>query len=207
VVLSQANEIFALDVADGARHPIVPSIYYVTNISIVPPYIVLPEVDAEVHVINVETWADENVTKHKALQYMAASDGTHVVWVDYRYLPPDNPTPEIALYNLADKTTTRITHHASGKWYPTVEGDWVAWMDDRDSVHPNAPLGTPLDRFDIYGYNLKTKKEYHLVDNSPGKVSKLYPRRPRLHRGKIYVVGKPGKDIPSQLFEFTLPEP
>ena len=89
----------------------------------------------------------------------------------------------------------------------TVEGDWVAWMDDRDSSAVNASIDTPRDRFDIYGYNLATRQEVHLAGNEAGDITKLYPVLPQLHGGKLYVVGNNdlGDFTNSQLYEFLVP--
>ncbi|MBI4951662.1 MAG: hypothetical protein HY908_06485, partial [Myxococcales bacterium] len=49
---------------------------------------------------------------------------------------------------------------------------------------------------DIYGYNLNTKKEYHVLGNQAGTLPEsahgphgLLPVVPRLYQGKLYVVG------------------
>jgi hypothetical protein len=192
----------------GSAHTIAHSIYDVSQVSIVPPYVVLPEADGEVHAIHLDDWTDENLTNDDAKQYMAASDGKRVVWIDYKYLT--NPeVPEVVVYDFATKAAKRITFSEkkpSNKWHPTIEGDWVAWTDDRDSEAPNTSIDNPRDRLDIYGYNLKTNQEVHLVGNTAGEINFLYPALPRLHRGKLYVLGQSGKYSP-QYFEFQLPAP
>lgn len=205
LVFGQANQLFVLDTADNSRHPIADSLYYVTNVSVVSPYIVFPKADGEIHLIDVRNWSDTNVSNDPALQYMAASDGKRIVWVDYRYFS-DHSVPEVVVYDIASKKMTRVTSSEkkpSNKFHPTVEGDWIAWSDDRDSAAPGAPIDTPRDRLDVYGYNLVTKKEYHLVGNEAGEIKHFYPILPRLHRGRLYVVGRSPKN--RQLFEFTLP--
>ncbi|MEJ7733267.1 MAG: hypothetical protein WKG00_29245 [Polyangiaceae bacterium] len=211
VVVSQNNGFYVLDVADGSRHPLADSLYFVTEISVFDPYIVLPEADGDVYVMDTRTWSKTNVTSDPALQYMASSDGKRIAWIDYRY-STDGTAAEVVVYDIQSKQLIRVTStqaSPSGKFYPTVEGDWVAWMDDRDSSAVNASIDTPRDRFDIYGYNLTSKQETHLVGNQAGEVTKLYPVLPQLHQGKIYVVGneKVAPDVYYvQLYEFLLPE-
>lgn len=207
VVVGQAGKLFVIDMADNSQHPIANSLYYVTNVSVVSPYIVLPEADGEIHLIDVRDWSDTNVSNDPALQYMAASDGKRIVWVDYRYFS-DRSVPEIVVYEIASRKITRITfseERPSNKFHPTIEGDWIAWNDDRGSDAPGASIDTPRNRLDVYGYNLATKKEHHLVGNKVGEIERFYPILPRLHRGKLYVVGQSPKN--RQLFEFTLPAP
>ncbi len=205
LVIGEGSKLFTVDTADGSRHLIANSFYYVTNVSVVNPYIILPEADEEIHLIDVRDWSDTNVSSDPALQYMAASDGKRIVWVDYRY-SLSHSVPEIVVYGIASKEITRITfseERPSNKFHPTIEGDWIAWNDDRDSGAPNSSIDTPRDRLDVYGYNLATKKEYHLVGNRAGEIEHFYPLLPRLHRGKLYVVGRSPQN--RQLFEFTLP--
>ena len=62
---------------------------------------------------------------------------------------------------MSTQAMTRVTHSdakPSNKWYPTIDGDWVAWIDDRDSDAPDSSMDTPRDRLDIYGYNLATQR-------------------------------------------------
>jgi hypothetical protein len=158
--------------------------------------------------VDVRDWSKTSVSSDNALQYQASSDGKRIVWIDFRY-SADGTAGEVVTYDIATKETTRVTDTQAaptGKFNPTVLGDWVAWMDDRDSSAVNASLDTPRDRFDIYGYNLVTKQEVHLVGNDAGAIAKLYPRNPQLHNGKLYVVGNNIEAHNAQMYEFSLPE-
>lgn len=156
---------------------------------------------------------------------MPATDGRTVVWIDQRYhagADPENPNnQEVVAYDIATKTTTRITFtdnaKPSAKWNPDVEGDWVAWTDDRDSDFPNSTQDIPKNRADIYGYRLDLKREFHLLGNHAGTLTEdehnlgsgLQPRNPRLHRGKLYVIGAYPDDGNAhlQVWEIALPQP
>ncbi|MBI4950416.1 MAG: hypothetical protein HY908_00135, partial [Myxococcales bacterium] len=164
---------WALDLRDGSKHTFATSNWLVWNYSLNEPYIVLSEGDGEVHLIDVRDWSDTNVTNDPALQWMAASDGKTIVWIDQRYHPGGGlETPanqEVVAYDIETKVTTRLTFTdpaaPSAKWDPSVEGDWVVWWDDRDSDAPNTMTDVVKNRVDIYGYNLNTKKEYHVLGN------------------------------------------
>ena len=217
--------LWALDLRDGSKHTFATSSWLVSNISLAEPYIVLSEGDGEVHLIDVRDWSDTNVTNDPAIQWMAASDDKTIVWIDQRYHEggtlekPANQ--EVVAYDIATKTTTRLTFtdpvaKPSAKWDPDVEGDWVVWWDDRDSDVPNGGIGDVRNRLDIYGYNLKTKQEYHVLGNQAGTLPEsvhgphgMMPTSPRLHDGKLYVVGLYTVDgsIKNTLWEFDLPAP
>ena len=217
---------WALDLRDGSRHTYATSSWLVTNVSLAEPYIVLSEGDGEVHLIDVGDWSDTNVTNDPALQWMAASDGKTIVWIDQRYHPGggiESPAnQEVVAYDIETKVMTRLTYTdpvvaPSAKWDPAVEGDWVVWQDDRDSDAPNTTTDTPKSQVDIYGYNLATQKEYHIVGKGAGTLPPeasgphgLLASAPRLHQGKLYVLGLytvAPENIMIQVWEFELPPP
>ncbi|MBI4955057.1 MAG: hypothetical protein HY908_23750 [Myxococcales bacterium] len=215
---------WALDLRDGSQHTFATSLWLVTNYSLNEPYIVLSEGDGEAHLIDTRDWSDTNVTNDPALQWMAASDGKTIVWIDQRFHAGGGlETPanqEVVAYDIASGVTTRLTYtdpaKASAKWDPAVEGDWVVWWDDRDSDAPNTMSDVVKNRIDIYGYNLATQKEYHVLGNQAGTLPEsahgphgMLPTAPRLHDGKLYVVGlyTYQTHIKSEVWEFDLPTP
>ena len=217
--------LWALDLRDGSKHTFATSGWLVTNVSLHEPYIVLSEGDGEVHLVDVRDWSDTNVTNDPAIQWMAASDGKTIVWIDQRYHEggglEDPANQEVVAYDIETQVMTRLTYtdpavNPSAKWDPDVEGDWVVWQDDRDSDAPNTTSDTPKSQVDIYGYNLATQQEYHIVGKSAGTLPAeahgphgLLATAPRLHDGKLYVVGlyTVQGDITTTLWEFELPVP
>ena len=220
--------LWALDLRDGSKRTFAPSLWLFSNLSYHAPYIVLSEGDGEVHLIDTRDWSDTNVTNDPSLQYMAASDGKTIVWIDQRYHPggtlekPENQ--EVVAHDIGTKELRRLTFtdpaKPSAKWDPSVEGDWVVWTDDRDSNAPNTTQDVPKNRRDIYGFNLKTGKEYHVLGNQAGTLTHdqhdpkfgLLPSLPRLHMGKLYVLGALMEPDQPQLprlevWEIALPEP
>ncbi|MBI4954131.1 MAG: hypothetical protein HY908_19055 [Myxococcales bacterium] len=215
---------WALDLRDGSKHTFATSDWLVTNYSLNEPYIVLSEGDGEVHLIDTRDWSDTNVTNDPALQWMAASDGNTIVWIDQRYHPggglEDPANQEVVAYDIETQVTTRLTFTdpaaPSAKWDPAVAGDWVVWQDDRDSDAPNTTTDTPKSRVDIYGYNLKTQKEYHVLGPNAGTLPSsasgphgLLPSSPRLYQGMLYVVGLYTHQgtIWTEVWEFAMPTP
>jgi hypothetical protein len=218
---------WALDLRDGSKHTFATSSWLLVNVSLADPYIVLSEGDEEVHLIDTRDWSDTNVTADPALQWMAASDGKTIVWIDQRFHPGgDTEHPanqEVVAYDIESKQMRRLTYtddsKPSAKWDPAVEGDWVVWQDDRDSSAPNTTTDTYKDRVDIYGFNLQTGKQYHVLGNSAGTLpdaahspNGLMPSRPRLYQGRLYVLGlwpRPGSTqfFGTQVWEIELPVP
>ena len=216
--------LWALDLRDGSKHTFAPSGWLVVNVSLAAPYIALSHGDGEVHLIDTRDWSDTNVSNHPTLQWDAASDDKTVVWIDQRYHPGgglENPAnQEVVAYDIESRQLRRLTYteetRPSAKWRPAVEGDWVVWVDDRDSNAPNTMPDVYHDRVDIYGYNLRTNREYHVLGNQAGTLPEeahspagLLPSSPRLYRGKLYVEGllQVNASTDLEIWEFELPEP
>ncbi len=215
---------WALDLRDGSRHTFATSSYLVANVSLNQPYIVLSEDDGEVHLIDTRDWSDTNVSNDPSLQWYAAGDDKTVVWIDQRFHPGgdlEHPAnQEVVAYDIATQQMKRLTFtndsQPSAKWDPAVEDEWVVWQDDRDSDAPNSTPTTPKDRVDVYGYNLETNQEYHVLGNVAGSLTEqdhgphgLLASSLRLHQGKLYVMGlyMVGNNPMNQVWEFELPEP
>ncbi len=216
--------LWALDLRDGSRHTFATSSYLVANFSLDQPYIVVSEDDGEVHLIDTRDWSDTNVSNDPALQWYAVGDDQTVVWIDQRFHPGadlDHPAnQEVVAYDIASKEMKRLTYteesQPSAKWDPAVEGDWVVWQDDRDSDAPNSTPTTPKNRVDVYGYNLKTEKEYHVLGNVAGTLTEeahgphgLLASSLRLYQGKLYVMGLyiVSGNPKNEVWEFDLPQP
>ena len=62
---------------------------------------------------------------------------------------------DVALYDVATGQTTMITATPQGETGVRIDGDWLAWMDDRSGD------------YDIYAHDLTTGETYRLTDD-PG---------------------------------------
>ncbi len=84
------------------------------------------------------------------------------------------------------------------------------------SPAPNSTPTTPKNRVDVYGYNLKTENEYHVLGNVAGTLTeeahgphRLLVSSPRLYQAKLYVMGLyiVSGNPKNEVWEFDLPEP
>ncbi|MCP4679006.1 MAG: hypothetical protein GY854_26650 [Deltaproteobacteria bacterium] len=125
-----------------------------------------------------------------------------VVYMDYRH-GDGNPYESWAhvavyLYDLDTKERQQIT---SGEWIaasPDIFGDTIVWEDYRHCGDPNNK--NDFSNIEIYGYNLKTKKEFRIT-KLPGRPK----GDPRIWGNKVFVdMALPGSG--NGIYMFELPE-
>jgi hypothetical protein len=113
----------------------------------------------------------ENLSQHSSDQVYAWMDGRYVTWIDFRHTTatwssPGNP--EVYLYDRETRTATRITHDSDERPVvqrdPRVYGDWLIWIDQRNSPQPNVP--NPDQPAELRVRHIPTGREF--VHFAPG---------------------------------------
>lgn len=107
----------------------------------------------------------ENLSQHPADQVYAWMDGRYVTWIDYRHTratwsSPGNP--EVYLYDRETRTATRVTYDPDDRPVvqrdPRVYGDWLVWIDQRNSPRPDVP--TADQPAELRAMHIPTRREF-----------------------------------------------
>ncbi len=114
------------------------------------------------------TVTETRITTHRAADRPEIYGNT-IVWQDNR-----SGNLDIYMYDLSTHKEKRITTDKSDQWGPDIYGNRVVWLDMRKSGSvPDDGFGG----FDVYMYNLSTKKETRITKStipiSPDIVSKV----------------------------------
>ena len=194
LVLEHREALEVIDTHDGSSHIVSESKGVFSEVSTREPYLVFPEANGHIWLVDVRDWSRTSLGDDRARQDMPSSDGKTVVWIDYS---AGERTSDVVVYDIETQSLTRVTdaQKPAIRSNPTVEGDRVAWMESQSGY---AAV--------IRGYNLGTKEEMLLVDHTAGEVEELSPKWPQLHGGKLYFVGtNVPSTTPNQLYELVLP--
>ena len=123
-----------------------------------------------------------------------------VVYMDYRFGSGSSTGSwehaAIFLYDLNTKERIQITNGESIAATPDIFGNIVVWLDYRHCDNPQEK--NDFQNIEIYGYNLKTKKEVRLT-NIPDRPK----ANPRIWGEKLFV--EMSTSYGSGLFVFDLP--
>lgn len=103
--------------------------------------------NGEIYMCSLPGGTEKRLTTDIAYEAKPATDGKHVVWMDYSAGTYAN----LVIYDIASGTTLKPSPTTSQQDNPRVDGDWVVWEDYR-----NAKSDTT--NADIYAYNIQTKE-------------------------------------------------
>jgi len=133
--------------------------------------------DWDIHLYDHTTGRDENLTRSDSVwEQFSALDGDRVVYIDHRTRDPaDYNNANVWLLDLVTRKRTAITSQPAQppaqRFSPAVGGDWILWEDTRDQPDPQPGIRSAPYR-NLYGYNLRTRREVALV---PGTFHSGYP--------------------------------
>ncbi|MGB9928640.1 MAG: PKD domain-containing protein [Methanosarcina sp.] len=97
------------------------------------------------------------VTTDESTQRSPSIYENKIVWTDWR-----NGNWDIYMYDFLAKKETQITTNTSDQLNPVIYGDIIVWEDGR---HGGTFNGYPIGNWDIYMYDLSTKKETQITNN------------------------------------------
>jgi hypothetical protein len=122
--------------------------------------------DWDIYLYDYITGRMENLTPGTGWQRFSDIEGTKVVYIEYRSPDPgDFDHGNVWLLDLNTRVRTQITSQPAqpdaARFLTTIRGDWVVWEDTRNDPMPLGGI-SPTTRT-IYGYNLRTRREYPLV--------------------------------------------
>jgi len=130
-----------------------------------------------------------NLTGHPSAQWDPDIWENRVVWVDHRNDPPGSHISphncDIYWCDLPDCVPFPATTNWASQEMPTVEGDWIAWIDYRNDINPLNPASSYHDNLEIWGYNISTGEEYQLASEETTLWWRL-----SIQNGKLYYPGK-----------------
>ncbi len=121
---------------------------------------------------STRTGSLENLTPLPSLQFDPWVSGRYVVWTDQRHGVRGTATAldntEVYLYDIETRTMRRLTNDPPERpviqLNARVEGDWVVWLDQRNSPMPNQyPDTQPEVPREVYGYHIPTGREVPLI--------------------------------------------
>jgi beta propeller repeat protein len=114
--------------------------------------------NGDIYMYNISTSTETQITTNNSNQYSPAIYGDRIVWVDER-----NGNGDIYMYDLSTSTETQITTNESNQYGPAIYGDQIVWLDERNSGSvPDDGFGG----FDVYMYDLSTKKEIRITKST-----------------------------------------
>lgn len=118
--------------------------------------------NGEVYLYDLAAGAGKRLTNNPSYQGKPATDGSHVVWLDYSA----GTKGAVTVYDIAKGTTVVASATDSHQDNPRVFGEWVVWEDYRNAK-------TDTLNADIYAYNITTKEVKVLCDK-PGFQGRPY---------------------------------
>ena len=114
--------------------------------------------NGDIYMYNISTSTETQITTNGSSQMWPDIYGDVIVWMDDR-----NENWDIYMYDLSTSTETQITTNESNQSGPDIYGDVIVWIDDRNSGSvPDNGFGG----FDVYMYNLSTKKETRITKST-----------------------------------------
>jgi beta propeller repeat protein len=114
--------------------------------------------NSDIYMYDLSTSTETQITTNNSNQWAPAIHGDRIVWTDER-----NGNLDIYMYNLSTSTETQITTNESNQDGPAIYGDRIVWLDERNSGSvPDDGFGG----FDVYMYDLSTKKETRITKST-----------------------------------------
>jgi beta propeller repeat protein len=114
--------------------------------------------NGDIYMYNISTSTETQITTNNSNQGYPDIYGDTIVWVDER-----NGNLDIYMYDLSTSTETQITTNESNQGGPAIYGDRIVWLDGRNSGSvPDDGFGG----FDVYMYDLSTKKETRITKST-----------------------------------------
>ncbi|ODS36637.1 hypothetical protein BEH94_11645 [Candidatus Altiarchaeales archaeon WOR_SM1_SCG] len=112
---------------------------------------------------------EKQITMSSANQISPAIYDDKIVWQDYR-----NGNWDIYMYDLSTKKEKQITMSSANQISPAIYDDKIVWQDCRNGEYHYmySIWKYDCDNWDIYLYDLSTKKEKQITTN---KMSQSYP--------------------------------
>jgi hypothetical protein len=122
--------------------------------------------DWDIYLYDYITGRMENLTPGTGWQRFSDIEGTKVVYIEYHSPDPaDFDHGNVWLLDLNTRVRTQITSQPAqpdaARFLTTIRGDWVVWEDTRNDPVPLGGISSATRT--IYGYNLRTRREYPLV--------------------------------------------
>lgn len=113
---------------------------------------------SDIYMYDLSTSTETQITNNNSNQWAPAIYGNRIVWIDER-----NGNLDIYMYDLSTSTETQITTNESNQDGPAIYGDRIVWLDKRNSGSvPDDGFGG----FDVYMYDLSTKKETRITKST-----------------------------------------
>ncbi|RPJ64694.1 MAG: cell surface protein, partial [Alphaproteobacteria bacterium] len=113
---------------------------------------------SDIYMYDLSTSSETQITTNNSNQGYPDIYGDTIVWVDER-----NGNLDIYMYDLSTSTETQITTNESNQGGPAIYGDRIVWLDGRNSGSvPDDGFGG----FDVYMYDLSTKKETRITKST-----------------------------------------
>ncbi|WP_232308493.1 PKD domain-containing protein [Methanosarcina lacustris] len=124
--------------------------------------------NGDIYMYNISTSTETQITTNGSNQMWPDIYGDRIVWQDSRnggsgYSWDRTENWDIYMYDLSTSTETRITTNESSQTHPVIYEDRIVWLDERNSGSaPDDGYGG----FDVYMYNLSTKKETRITKST-----------------------------------------
>jgi beta propeller repeat protein len=114
--------------------------------------------NSDIYMYDLLTSTETQITTNGSNQMWPAIYGDRIVWTDER-----NGNEDIYMYDLSTSTKKQITHNVSDQYGSAIYEDRIVWLDKRNSGSaPDDGFGG----FDVYMYNLSTKKETRITKST-----------------------------------------
>jgi hypothetical protein len=159
-------------------------------------------------VIDLETGSTRPLTDDvPADQWHADIWGGRVVWTDHRNGPGGyygTHNTDIYWCDLPDCEPRPATTDPMTQDWPSVEGDWIVWVDFRNDPYPLDPELPIHENLEIWGYHVPTDTEVQVASFNPDLLF-----APIVYNGRVYFQGSPTGNVndgTTAIFEVVLPE-